>query len=92
MINLLSLDEVCKQQFRTLSGDKNEKQKLPSPLKRSTGNLFLDEPTTGLDPKTRADVWAVIDNLKNVDGMTIFLTTHYGGNCLSEQGRYNKQR
>ena len=39
--------------------------------------LFLDEPTTGLDPKTRADVWAIIDNLKNDEGMTIFLTTHY---------------
>ena len=39
--------------------------------------LFLDEPTTGLDPKTRADIWSIIHKLKQENGMTIFLTTHY---------------
>ncbi|MGI6529827.1 MAG: ATP-binding cassette domain-containing protein [Clostridia bacterium] len=77
VINLLSLDEVCKQQFRTLSGGQKRKAEIARALLTAPEILFLDEPTTGLDPKTRADVWAVIDNLKNVDGMTIFLTTHY---------------
>jgi len=38
--------------------------------------LFLDEPTTGLDPTSRADFWATIKNLRS-NGVTIFLTTHY---------------
>ena len=39
--------------------------------------LILDEPTTGLDPKTRRTVWSLINNIKNETGMTVFLTTHY---------------
>src|SRR5690606_30232768 len=39
--------------------------------------LFLDEPTTGLDPLTRQFVWATIERLRKEIGMTIFLTTHY---------------
>jgi multidrug/hemolysin transport system ATP-binding protein len=37
----------------------------------------LDEPTTGLDPKTRLAVWALIDKIRTETGMTVFLTTHY---------------
>ena len=39
--------------------------------------LFLDEPTTGLDPQTRANVWEYIQRLQKQKNMTIFLTTHY---------------
>jgi multidrug/hemolysin transport system ATP-binding protein len=39
--------------------------------------LFLDEPTTGLDPATRMEVWAVVEELRQNTGMTVFLTTHY---------------
>jgi multidrug/hemolysin transport system ATP-binding protein len=39
--------------------------------------LFLDEPTTGLDPATRMEVWATVENLRQNTGMTVFLTTHY---------------
>jgi len=39
--------------------------------------LFLDEPTTGLDPKTRRDIWQLIRDLQKTRGMTVFLTTHY---------------
>lgn len=77
VIRLLSLEEVCKQQFRTLSGGQKRKAEIARALLTSPEILFLDEPTTGLDPRTRADVWAIIDNLKNDEGMTIFLTTHY---------------
>ena len=38
--------------------------------------LFLDEPTTGLDPKVRADMWAEIAHLSGTEGLTILLTTH----------------
>jgi multidrug/hemolysin transport system ATP-binding protein len=77
VVRLLSLEEVCKQQFRTLSGGQKRKAEIARALLTAPEILFLDEPTTGLDPKTRADVWAIIDNLKNIEGMTIFLTTHY---------------
>ena len=39
--------------------------------------LFLDEPTTGLDPATRKNVWETIENLRKNTGMSVFLTTHY---------------
>ena len=39
--------------------------------------LFLDEPTTGLDPEARADLWVEIERLTREDGLTILLTTHY---------------
>jgi multidrug/hemolysin transport system ATP-binding protein len=39
--------------------------------------LFLDEPTTGLDPKTRRDIWELIRTLQKENGTTVFLTTHY---------------
>ena len=39
--------------------------------------LFLDEPTTGLDPEARAELWAEIERLPPDDGLTILLTTHY---------------
>ena len=39
--------------------------------------LFLDEPTTGLDPEARAELWAEIRRLTREDGLTILLTTHY---------------
>jgi ABC-2 type transport system ATP-binding protein len=39
--------------------------------------LFLDEPTIGLDPQTRAHIWAYIEDLKRQEDITIFLTTHY---------------
>ena len=39
--------------------------------------LFLDEPTTGLDPQNRAGIWAYLEDLNKREGLTIFLTTHY---------------
>ena len=39
--------------------------------------LFLDEPTTGLDPQTRNHVWSYIENLNKTEGITVFFTTHY---------------
>ena len=39
--------------------------------------LFLDDPTTGLDPEVRADMWAEIAHLSGSEGLTILLTTHY---------------
>jgi len=46
-------------------------------LTHSPALLFLDEPTTGLDPGSRADLWQLIRRLRDHRGMTVFLTTHY---------------
>ncbi len=74
---LLSLGDFIKQRVKTLSGGQKRKAEIARALFMSPEILFLDEPTTGLDPKTRADVWNVIGKLKSETGMTIFLTTHY---------------
>ena len=77
VMELLSLEEFARQRFKTLSGGQKRKVEIARALFMSPEILFLDEPTTGLDPKTRADIWRIINTLKNDKGMTIFLTTHY---------------
>lgn len=77
IVELLSLDGFLKQRFKLLSGGQKRKAEIARALFMSPEILFLDEPTTGLDPKTRSDVWHIIDKLKNESGTTIFLTTHY---------------
>jgi multidrug/hemolysin transport system ATP-binding protein len=74
---LLSLTDFMKQRFKTLSGGQKRKVEIACALFMSPKILFLDEPTTGLDPKTRADIWDIIHKLIKDSGMTIFLTTHY---------------
>lgn len=77
VIALLSLNDVVKQRFKTLSGGQKRKAEIARALFMSPEILFLDEPTTGLDPKTRTEVWNIVNKLKKDNGMTIFLTTHY---------------
>lgn len=77
IVELLSLDGFIGQPFKSLSGGQKRKAEIARALFMSPEILFLDEPTTGLDPKTRAEVWGIINKLRNERGMTIFLTTHY---------------
>ena len=77
VLSLLSLTEVANQRVNTLSGGQKRKAEIARALFMSPDILFLDEPTTGLDPKTRAEVWKIVHDLKTSKGMTIFLTTHY---------------
>ena len=74
---LLALDEYVRKRFRTLSGGQKRKAEIARALFNTPRMLFLDEPTTGLDPKTRAEVWDVLRAIQKKSGMTIFLTTHY---------------
>jgi multidrug/hemolysin transport system ATP-binding protein len=65
------------QRFGSLSGGQKRKAEIARALFMSPRLLFLDEPTTGLDPRTRAEVWQIIHDIRRDAGMTVFLTTHY---------------
>ncbi|GEM_PF-55443 len=61
----------------SLSGGLKRRLDIATALIHEPGLLFLDEPTIGLDPKSRADMWAYLRRLNQDEGMTLFLTTHY---------------
>ena len=70
------LEDSAKVMFDNLSGGQKQKTGLALALVNSPELLFLDEPTTGLDPNARRAIWEVINGLK-AKGKTIILTTHY---------------
>jgi ABC-2 type transport system ATP-binding protein len=70
------LEDSAKRNFDNLSGGQKQKTGLALSLVNSPELLFLDEPTTGLDPNARRAIWEVIRSLK-AKGKTIILTTHY---------------
>lgn len=63
--------------YGKLSGGQRRRADIARALIHTPKILFLDEPTTGLDPQTRKNVWNMIQELKEKTGMTVFLTTHY---------------
>ena len=71
------LGDIMKQRYGTLSGGQRRRVDIVRALLNKPKILFLDEPTTGLDPKSRKIVWDYIGYLRRSKGMTIFLTTHY---------------
>lgn len=77
LAELLDFKSFEKKRFRTLSGGQKRRIEIARALFNTPKILFLDEPTTGLDPKTRIDVWNVINKVRQDTGMTVFLTTHY---------------
>jgi ABC-2 type transport system ATP-binding protein len=76
LIELVDLKDKRDAQFKTLSGGLKQRVGLAVALVNDPALVFLDEPTTGLDPRARRDVWYVIERLKK-QGKTVFLTTHY---------------
>lgn len=74
---ILDLDAVCHRRFAKLSGGQKRRCEIARALINAPQILFLDEPTTGLDPATRKTVWASLERLRREKNMTIFLTTHY---------------
>ena len=74
---ILKLDDILKKRYRTLSGGQKRRVEIAAALMHTPELLFLDEPTTGLDPGTRKDVWGIIEELQKKEKMTVFLTTHY---------------
>ncbi len=76
LIKLVDLEDKRNEQYRKLSGGLKQRLGVAIALVNDPEILFLDEPTAGLDPKARHEVWDAILGLKQ-KGKTIFLTTHY---------------
>ncbi len=74
---MLNLDNILNKKYRTLSGGQKRRCEIAAALMHTPEILFLDEPTTGLDPATRANMWETLKELQKREKITIFLTTHY---------------
>ena len=76
-LGLVDLLDWRKKMVSTLSGGMKRRVEIARGLMHYPKVLFLDEPTTGLDPQTRAHIWAYIAKLQKEKNITMFLTTHY---------------
>jgi ABC-2 type transport system ATP-binding protein len=76
LIDLVNLKDKTREQYQNLSGGLKQRLGIAIALVNDPEVVFLDEPTTGLDPGARREVWEVLQGLKN-KGKTVFLTTHY---------------
>ncbi len=76
LIKLVDLEDKAKEQFKNLSGGLKQRLGIAVALVNDPEIVFLDEPSSGLDPKARHGVWRLIDDLHD-KGKTVFLTTHY---------------
>lgn len=77
LLAILELEEQADRDCATLSGGQKRRLDVALGLMHTPKILFLDEPSTGLDPHSRANLWEHIIRLRQQTGMTIFLTTHY---------------
>ena len=77
LLDRFDLTEASDRLVRTYSGGMQRKLDVAIGLINNPSVLFLDEPTTGLDPEARADMWAEIERLAHEEGVTVLLTTHY---------------
>ncbi len=76
MLRLVDLQEKKKSKFKELSGGQKQRFSICTTLINEPKIIFLDEPTTGLDPQARRNLWELIKQIKS-KGTTIMLTTHY---------------
>ncbi len=77
VLGLVGLGERRGSQVRTFSGGMKRRLEISRGLLHSPRVLFLDEPTIGLDPQTRSQIWAYLNELRRREAITVFLTTHY---------------
>jgi len=77
LITAFGLTSILKQTYGTLSGGQRRRVDIARALIHQPKLLFLDEPSTGLDIQTRTVIWQTLNQLRQQQGLTIILTTHY---------------
>jgi ABC-2 type transport system ATP-binding protein len=77
LLALVELEDAADRRAKTYSGGMKRRLELARGLMTEPEVLFLDEPTTGLDPQNRAKIWDYVRNLKENRGLTLLLTSHY---------------
>src|SRR6202789_679726 len=77
MLKMVGLWDRRKSKVNTFSGGMRRRLEIGRGLLHSPRVLFLDEPTVGLDPQTRASIWSYVQELKATEDITMFMTTHY---------------
>jgi len=76
LLERLGLQELASRQVKTLSGGQQQRFAVAVALVNDPPLLFLDEPTTGLDPQARRGLWDLVEYLR-LEGRSVVLTTHY---------------
>jgi len=76
-ITVTGCESFSNRYYGNLSGGQKRRADIARALINKPNILFLDEPTTGLDPQTRENIWKTIKKLQKETNMTVFLTTHY---------------
>ncbi|MDD7929020.1 ABC transporter ATP-binding protein [Microbacterium thalli] len=94
LAGIIDLGEFIDRRYGRLSGGQRRRADIARALLHDPEIVFLDEPTTGLDPASRQMVWRTIQELRERSGLTVFLTTHYLEEteqadrvCIIERGR-----
>jgi ABC-2 type transport system ATP-binding protein len=76
LLQLVNLEEKAKNKFKELSGGQKQRFSIATTLINKPKIIFLDEPTTGLDPQARRNLWDLIRDIRS-KGTTVIITTHY---------------
>lgn len=76
LLQLVNLEDKAKSKVKDLSGGQKQRFSIATTLINSPAIIFLDEPTTGLDPQARRNLWDLIKNIRE-KGTTVIITTHY---------------
>ncbi len=74
---VFGIEGILKKKYKYLSGGQKRRCEIVAALMHTPKILFLDEPTTGLDPSARIEVWNTVRMMREKTNMTVFLTTHY---------------
>jgi multidrug/hemolysin transport system ATP-binding protein len=77
VVEVVEVAPLLDRPYGKLSGGQKRRVDIARALIHKPNILILDEPTTGLDPESRKNIWSTIQQLQNETGMTVFLTTHY---------------
>lgn len=76
LLELVNLKDKAKSKYKELSGGQKQRFSIATTLINQPKIIFLDEPTTGLDPQARRNLWDLIKDIRN-KGTTVIITTHY---------------